>query len=173
MVTVMMVIMCADRSLFSLVYNNYDSTIESDAKMTGYTCIFNTFIFLQIFNMVNCRDVSPNKKHGCAGIHRNMLTWVILLVLIAVQIFACFTFLGVPVFETSLYVKTNDQAGRNFAITLVSAASIFVMNALMKCVPVRWVKKIVPRLNENKAIGGKSRLMQAYERHGKAKMLGD
>ena len=173
MVTVMMVIMCADRSLFSLVYNNYDSTIESDAKMTGYTCIFNTFIFLQIFNMVNCRDVSPNKKHGCAGIHRNMLTWVILLVLIAVQIFACFTFLGVPVFETSLFVKTDDQAGRNFAITLVSAASIFVMNALMKCVPVRWVKKIVPRLNENKAIGGKSRLMQAYERHGKAKMLTD
>ena len=64
MVGIMLVMMCADRKLFGLTYDNYNSTIRNDDKMTGYTCIFNTFIFLQIFNMVNCRDVSPNKKHG-------------------------------------------------------------------------------------------------------------
>lgn len=171
MVVIMMVVMCADRSLFDLTYDNYESTINNADKMTGYTLCFNTFIFLQIFNMINCRDVSANKKHGCSSIHRNLLTWVIILVLIVVQILACFTFLGVPVFETSLNAGINVEAGRHFSISLVCASGILLINALMKCVPARWITKIVPKLNERRPIGENSSFMQAYERHAKAKMI--
>ena len=180
MVGIMMVIMCADGKIFDLVYKNYDSTIETPNKMCGLTLIFNTFIFLQIFNMINCRDISATKKHGFAGLHRNFLTWIILLVLIAVQFAACFTFLGVPIFETSLnyYVSIKvldekvvtgvegEEKGRYFAITVVSAAAILLINALLKLIPQRWISKM-PQLDENRAIGSDSKLVSMYDRSAK------
>jgi len=180
MVGIMLVIMCADGKIFDLVYKNYDSTIETPNKMCGLTLIFNTFIFLQIFNMINCRDVSATKKHGFAGLHRNFLTWIILLVLIAVQFAACFTFLGVPVFETSLKYYTSievldekivtdfegTERGRYFAITVVSAAAILLINALLKLIPQRWISKM-PQLDENRAIGADSKLVSMYDRSAK------
>ena len=174
-----MVIMCADGKIFNLEYKNYDSTIETPNKMCGLTLIFNTFIFLQIFNMINCRDISATKKHGFAGLHRNFLTWIILLVLIAVQFAACFTFLGVPVFETSLNYNTGSvlvlgelvyyegtEKGRYFAITVVSAAAILLINALLKLIPQRWISKM-PQLDENRAIGSDSKLVSMYDRSAK------
>jgi len=70
--------------------------------MLHFTLIWNTFVFLQLFNMINCRDVSATKMHGFTGLTRNFLTWLIILIIVAVQWASCFTFLGRPIFEASM-----------------------------------------------------------------------
>lgn len=107
---IMMVVMYAGHAIFDLK-SSYDSstqTIEDDdegkAKMLHFTLIWNTFVFLQVFNMINCRDVSATKMHGFTGLTRNFLTWLIILIIVGVQWASCFTFLGRPIFEASMEV---------------------------------------------------------------------
>ena len=89
----------------------------------------------------------------------------------AVQFAACFTFLGIPVFETSLrygYSEVTKEylgsdRGRYFAITVVSASAILLVNALLKLIPQRWISKM-PQLDEQKSLGANSRLVSMYDR---------
>ena len=165
---IMMVIMYGGKSVFEVDYQASTQTIEDDAegkmKRTHFTLIWNTFIWLQFFNLINCRDVSAEKMHGCEKLHKNFLTWLILLIIAGVQVAGCFTFLGFLIFEAR---KTE---GREFAVCVVAAASVIVANALLKLIPARWIAKM-PALDESKALGGGSKLMSAYEKQASAKAL--
>jgi Ca2+-transporting ATPase len=165
---IMMVIMYGGKSVFEVDYEASTQTIEDDEegkmKRTHFTLIWNTFIWLQFFNLINCRDVSAEKMHGCEKLHKNFLTWLILLIIGGVQVAGCFTFLGFLIFEAR---KTE---GREFAVCVVAAASVIVANALLKLIPARWIAKM-PALDESKALGGGSKLMSAYETQAAAKAL--
>jgi len=110
-ILIMMVIMFGGKSIFNLSYSNSTMTIDDDvygkSKKLHFTLIWNTFVFLQVFNLINCRDVSATKTHGFSGLLRNTLTWIIILIIAAVQIVSCFTFIGVPIFEASTDVGTR------------------------------------------------------------------
>ena len=167
-VGIMMVIMYGGKSVFEVDYEASTQTISDDEagkmKRTHFTLIWNTFIFLQFFNLINCRDVSAEKMHGFANLPRNFLTWVILLIIAGVQIAGCFTFLGFLIFEAR---KTD---AREFAVCVVAAASVILANALLKLIPARWIAKM-PTLDESKSLGGGSKLMSAYEKQAAAKAL--
>merc|ERR1712070_488169 len=109
---------------------------EGKAKMTHMTLIWNTFIFLQFFNMINCRDVTATAMHGCSGLLSNFMTLIVLLTIFGVQFAACKTFLGRPIFETCVVTW------RQFAICIVAAASVIIANALFKAIPERWISKM-------------------------------
>ena len=133
-------------------------------KREHFTLIWNTFIWLQFWNLINCRDVSAEKMHGFEKLPRNFLTWVILLIIAGVQIAGCFTFLGFLIFEAR---KTE---AREFAVCVTAAASVVPANALLKLIPSRWIAKM-PSLDESKSLGGGSKLMSAYEKQASAKAL--
>lgn len=156
MVAVMMVVMYCGESIFELSYKKSESSIEGD-KRVHYTLIFNAFIFLQVFNMINCRDVSADKSHGFSNLLRNSTTWIMLLIIIGVQYAACKTFLGAPVF------KTTKVDMRSFMITVVCGASILLANALLKMIPATWLPKRLV-LDESKSIGSSSKLMGAFDK---------
>ena len=88
MIAMMMIVMYCGKSIFGYEYTNatqaIEDTIPGHAKMKHFTLIFNTFIFLQFFNLINCRDVSANKVHGFAALYSNFMTWLVLLIIIAV-----------------------------------------------------------------------------------------
>jgi Ca2+ transporting ATPase len=89
MIIIMMVVMFGGKNIFDLHYETSTQIIDSDdpkskAKMDHFTLIWNTFIFLQVFNLVNCRDVGGEKMHGCGGLLRNFLTWAIILLIVLV-----------------------------------------------------------------------------------------
>lgn len=163
----MMVIMFGGKSIFDLTYSASTQTIDDNdfgkSKKLHFTLIWNTFVFLQVFNLINCRDVSATKMHGFSGLFRNTLTWIIILIITGVQVASCFTFLGAPIFEASNLVKT-----RTFLICVVAASSVLLANALLKAIPSRWIAKM-PTLDESKAMGGDSKLMSAYDTQSKAK----
>ena len=70
MIAIMMVIMFAGQNIFDLPYLASTQTIDKDIlglgknKMTHFTLCWNCFVFLQIFNLINCRDVSSNGMNG-------------------------------------------------------------------------------------------------------------
>jgi len=179
MIAIMMVVMYGSDAIFNLDYSNSAPALEGEKRL-HFTLVWNTFIFLNVFNLINCRDVSPTKMHGFGGLIRNKLTLFIILIIIAVQITACFTFLGFPIFKASLVLDDNraedengkiepyDDAGRHFAISIVCGASILLVNALLKLIPSRWISKM-PQLDESKSIGGNTRIMAAYDKQAKSK----
>ena len=131
--------------------------------MKHFTLIWNTFIFLQIFNLINCRDVGPDKLHGCGGLQRNLNTVFVIVLIVVVQAVACRTFLGRIMFEAAIV----DM--RHFMICVVCGFSVMLASALFKLIPNRWIEGRMPMLDENKSIGGASKLMRAYENQASAK----
>lgn len=91
----------------------------------------------------------------------NFLTWIILLIIIAVQTVSCFTFIGNPLFQV------GNVSGREFAVTVTCAASVLIANTIFKFIPERWVAKM-PTLNESKSLGSNTRLMAAYDKQASA-----
>lgn len=167
MAGIMVVAIHAGKKIFNVDYAASTQLIDTDDamakdKMQHFTLIFNLFVFLQVFNMINCRDVGKTKMHGFSSLHRNQLTWLILLLIIGVQVVACFTFLGRPVFTT------NTQDFREFNITVVMAASVIVAGAIFKLIPNSWIDKRMPSLDETKSIGSNNRLMAAYDKQANA-----
>ena len=168
MIAIMMVIMYCGKSIFDLEYNLATQIIDRDdplaePKRKHFTLIWNTFIFLQVFNLVNCRDVGPDKLHGCSGIQRNLLTVFVIVLIVLVQTVACFTFLGEIMFQT----EPVDR--RHFMICVVCGFSCMLASTLFKLIPNKWIENRMPMLDENKSIGGNSRLMAAYENQANAK----
>ena len=166
MIGIMMIVMYAGKSIMEYRYTNatqaIEDTPEGKAKMAHFTLIFNTFVFLQFFNLINCRDVSATKLHGFHGLHLNFMTWLVLLVIFAVQFFACFTWLFRPIFET----RPVDP--RHFAITLLMAASVLLANLLLKFIPEKWISKM-PEINEENAVGRDSFMVRTFDEQSKKK----
>lgn len=160
---IMCIVMWPGRSFFDVKYPKsalaFDDTPAGNLKQEHFTLIFNTFIWLQFFNLINCRDVSAKKMHGFSGLIRNYMTWIILLIIAGVQTVACFDFLKVG----TCFFMTTTISGREFAVTIVCAASILAANALLKLVPESWVSKM-PTLDESKSVGGESRLVSGFNK---------
>lgn len=168
MTIIMMVIMFAGKSVFNLTYTNATQTIDKDIfgfgkqKMIHMTLIWNTFIFMQIFNLINCRDVSVNGMNGFSGLHKNFMTYLILLIIFAVQFVSCFTGLG------RIFFEAGPTGGREFLVTIVAASAVLLANCLLKLLPESLLGKI-PELNEEEPIGAGSKLLSAYDNQAKAK----
>ena len=167
MIVIMMVIMFAGKSIFNLNYLTSTQTIDLDifgfgkAKMEHFTLIWNTFVFLQIFNLINCRDVSSSGRNGFSGLHRNYLTIFIILMIIGIQFLSCFTFLG------RIFFEATYTGAREWMVCVVAASSVLLANALLKFVPESIFAKA--QLNEKEPIGRNSVFLAAYEKNAKGK----
>lgn len=113
--------------------------------------------------MVNCRDVGPDKLHGCSGLQRNLLTVFVIILIVLVQTIACFTCLGEIMFQTEIVDR------RHFMICVVCGFSVMLASTLFKLIPNKWIENRMPMLDENKSIGGGSKLMTAYQNQANAK----
>lgn len=168
MIAIMMVIMFAGQNMFKLPYTAATQTIDKDIlgfgknKMTHFTLCWNCFVFLQIFNLINCRDVSSNGMNGFQNLHKNFLTVMIILLIVGIQFLSCFTFLGRIFFEAAI------TGGREWTVTIVAASSCLVANALLKLVPEAIFAK-GPQLNEEQPVGGQSKLLSAFNSNAKGK----
>ena len=159
MVAIMGVIIHSGKKIFELDYTTHDQIVDNKDKRMHFTLIFNTFIFLQVFNLINCRDVGRTKWHGFTGLFKNALTCFVLLAIIGFQFIACFTNITYTLLETR---KIGE--GRYWAISIVAAASVIIANTLFKLIPNSWIDKRMPSLDESKSIGSNNRLMAAYDK---------
>jgi len=56
------------------------------AFLSHYTMVFNTFVFLQVFNEINSRKVGPNELNVFSGMFTNWLFYTIILFIILIQV---------------------------------------------------------------------------------------
>ena len=168
MIAIMMIMMFAGQNIFDLVYLPSTQTIDKNDfglgknKMEHFTLCWNCFVFMQVFNLINCRNVSSDGMHGFTGLHKNLLTLLIIALIIGVQILSCFTFLG------RMFFEAGYTGGREWTVTIVAASSVLIGNALLKFVPESIFAK-APQFNESEPVGGSSKLLTAFNSNAKGK----
>jgi len=87
-----------------------------DQKLLLKTMVFNTFVFLQIFNEINCRRID-NRLNIFAGIHRNAY-------FICIFIFICVAQFIIVTFGGNAFKTTPLNAGQWAICILLGALSI-------------------------------------------------
>lgn len=188
MLLMMVLIMVFGKAMFDLEYHHTDQIVDQEevavldeagnptgkfndqltsgavAKKEHFTIIWNTFIFLQFFNMINAREVSAGKMNMFSNLHRNFMMLFILVLIVAVQWLCCFFWIG-EIFEVS-----NLEETEMFTTGVAIGGSVLLSNILTKFLPKNIAAKL-PTLDESKAIGEDSKLMQAYNTQAQAKVV--
>lgn len=100
------------------------------------TVVFNTFVWMQIFNQLNSRRLD-NKLNVFEGIHRNYIYWIINLVMIGGQIMIIFV--GGRAFS----VTRVD--GSDWAISIVLGAMSIPIAVIIRLIPNPLVRLFVPK----------------------------
>jgi Ca2+-transporting ATPase len=101
------------------------------------TLVFNTFVFMQIFKLVNSRRID-NKLNIFEGLHRNHLFMLMMAIMVAGQVLIIF--LGGDAF---VVVRLN---GVQWAISLVLGFLSIPVGILIRLVPDSWVRACVRRM---------------------------
>lgn len=109
---------------------NYNVNIEAE-KLQLDTIIFNCFVWMQIFNELNCRRLD-NKFNVFEGIHRNWFFIVINCIMIGLQV--AIIFVGAGVFD----IDPDGLDGPQWAISIVIAAFALPWGIVVRLFPDRW-----------------------------------
>jgi Ca2+-transporting ATPase len=100
------------------------------------TVVFNTFVWLQIFNEINCRRLD-NKLNVFSGIHRNHFFITITLIMIGGQILIIFV--GGTAFSTTRIT------GEQWAASIVLGFLALPVGVIIRLIPNEFIKIFIPR----------------------------
>jgi Ca2+-transporting ATPase len=114
---------------------NYDVSIDSE-KLQLDTIIFNMFVWMQIFNELNCRRLD-NKFNIFVGVHRNWFFIIINLIMIGLQV--AIVFVGNRVFD----IDPDGLDGPQWAISILVAAFSLPWGVVVRIFPDEWFAKVV------------------------------
>ncbi|GKT86073.1 LOW QUALITY PROTEIN: calcium-translocating P-type ATPase [Colletotrichum tofieldiae] len=119
----------AGPEILSYDRNNEDQMLQLD------TVIFNTFVWMQIFNEFNNRRLD-NKFNVLEGIHRNKFFIFINILMVGLQV--GIVFIGGRVFE----IVEGGLDGTQWAISIVVAFMSLPWGVLVRIFPDIWFEKI-------------------------------
>jgi P-type Ca2+ transporter type 2C len=100
------------------------------------TVVFNTFVWLQFFNEINCRRID-RKLNVFAGIHRNPFFMLIMLIIIAGQLLIIFV--GGAAFS----VKRLD--GTQWLVSILLGTLAIPSGAIVRLIPNKAVQFFLPK----------------------------
>jgi Ca2+-transporting ATPase len=131
---------------------SYDSNDEG--KMLELdTVIFNTFVWMQIFNQYNNRRLD-NKFNIFEGIHRNIFFCIINVIMVGLQV--CIIFVGSRAFA----ISPGGIDGTQWAISVVVALMCWPWAVLVRLFPDPWFEVIA------KTLGGPFATVYRFLRKG-------
>ena len=111
----------------------YDVVANPELQTELDTMVFNTFVWMQIFNELNSRRLD-NKFNIFEGIHKNYLFIGINAIMVAGQI--TIVFVGGAAFQ----IKAID--GMQWGVCLLCAAPCIGWAVVLRCVPDRWAEAL-------------------------------
>lgn len=100
------------------------------------TVTFNTFVWLQIFNELNCRRLD-DKLNVFVGIHRNPFFIAITLIMVVGQILI--VFVGGTAFSVT---RLN---GQQWAASIILGLLSLPFGAIIRIIPNKFIKALIPR----------------------------
>ncbi|KAI9735176.1 MAG: hypothetical protein M1834_001766 [Cirrosporium novae-zelandiae] len=118
--------------------------MHGDDDKAHSTLVFNTFVWLQIFNQYNCRRLD-NHFNIFEGLQRNLWFIGIQFIIIGGQVLI--VFVGGAAFSVT------DLDGTQWGVSLGLGFLSLILGTLLRFVPDRWVTMVVPpSWFENKVI---------------------
>lgn len=105
--------------------------MEFNSKRRHLTYIFNTFVFLQIFNFVNCRKVGPRDFNVFEAPFHNMYFLAVVVGTATTQVLMCEGFHAL----TGTVGLSRSEWGACIAV----GATPLLISAALKITPVAWV----------------------------------
>ena len=118
------------------------------------TLVFNTFVFMQIFTLVNSRRID-NKLNVLEGLHRDHLFLLMMAVMVTGQVLIVF-FGG----DAFVVVRLN---GVQWAISLVPGLLSIPVGVLIRLIPDGWIRACVRKLPRLSMAWGGKRAREADE----------
>lgn len=106
-----------------------DGKLEGTCKTLQYTMLFQTFVFMQVFNEINSRKLGEKEFNVFAGFFNNWLFLVITIVTVVVQI-ALVQYGGFP-------VRCVPLTGTQHGICIGIGAMSMIVGVLIKFIPSR------------------------------------
>jgi hypothetical protein len=121
------------------------------AKLTHCTYLFHIFVFLQLFNLINCRKDGAKDYNVFAKFWHN---WYFLAVLVGE--------FGLQFLFPAGFIRTAALGQREWGACLMVGATPLLISVLLKCTPERWLEsRIFNAIDENKEMDNK--LTQAFD----------
>lgn len=132
------------------------NTDAAAAKRKHFTYIFNTFVFLQLFNEINCRKVGRRDFNVFEKFLHNNYFILILAGTFAAQIMMCKYFPGIT--------GTEQMNRGEWGACIAVGSTNLLIGAILKLTPESWVNKIntVNVIDEDRAIDNK--VLQAWNK---------
>ncbi len=123
----------------------YDlDTAEPTTKTQIYTIMFNAFIFMQLFNELNCRKLNTEERNVFENFFNNFTFLMILVLQFALQ-YLMVTFGG------KLFRTASLSMGQQIFCVVVGALTLAVGLGL-KHTPHEWLEKIPVKVNEEDGV---------------------
>ncbi|KAL2809123.1 calcium-translocating P-type ATPase [Aspergillus granulosus] len=114
---------------------HYNTSIEAE-KLQLDTIIFNVFVWMQIFNELNCRRLD-NRFNIFTGIHRNIFFIAINAIMVGLQI--AIVFVGGRVFG----IDPDGLDGPQWAISVIIALFCLPWGVVVRIFPDEWFASVV------------------------------
>lgn len=133
--TVTLVLYFAGAKIFD--YDNPDEPAHDEEQRQLQTMIFNTFVWMQIFNALNNRRLD-NRFNVFEGILNNWFFIGIWLVMIGGQVLIIFVG-GWPAFQA------EHQFGDQWAVAIILGAISIPIGVVIRLIPDELAKNLVPR----------------------------
>jgi len=148
---------------YGLTVPTVDALMAID-KLKHLTIIFNTFIFLCFFNLINCRTVGIRDYNVFSNFFGNwMFLFILLIIFVAQYVWCNYVF---------FLFNTYQISAQDFWTCVVWGATPLAISAIVKMSPEHWVEKMPIKIDENKAMGEDSQMMQLYNDKAKGKVSG-
>jgi len=133
-------------------------------KLKHLTIIFNTFIFLCFFNLINCRTVGAKDFNVFSHFFNNwMFIFILALIFVMQWVWCNYVF---------FLFNTYQISAKDFWTCVVWGATPLAVSAIVKCTPEHWVEKMPVKIHEDQAMGEDNQLMQLYNDKAKGKVSG-
>lgn len=115
---------------------------QSQAKLLHYTYIFNTFVFLQVFNQINCRKIGRRDFNVFEKIFHNYYFLAVIILVVTMQVALTQIFPAIS--------RTTPLNRSQWGACIAVGSSPLVMAAILKLTPDAWMRKLSPvMLNED------------------------
>lgn len=108
--------------------------IQSQSKARHFTYIFNIFVFLQLFNMINCRKIGKRDFNVFESMFHNWYFLFLFCLIGGVQ------FVGTQYF--SFIFRTVPLSRTEWGSCIVVGSTVLIWGAILKLLPEKWFSKL-------------------------------
>jgi magnesium-transporting ATPase (P-type) len=131
-------------------------------KCKVYTILFNTFIYLHLFNEFNCRKVGATEFNVFHNVFAN---WYFIFIVVGLMV-AQYFFVN----WGSTMTRCAPLDAQQHAFCIVIGSTVLLIGALIKLTPVELTNKMPILVDENKAVDENNKIMAMYNQQANAKV---